>query len=136
MNKNECDVLLKALGIFQTMRFNLATVDSFLRGAYVDVNLVDIDKIKLGFLGIASSKQQIAIHNTNITTIIFALLFKSLQNYFEIVTVNPKLRDIDLENTISDIGCSNEVIESMRAIRNNIFHVPHIIQIRRARKAL
>ena len=136
MNKNEFDISQKALHVFETMRLNLATVDSFLRNTYIEVNSTDIDQIELGFFGIASSKEQITIHNNNITTMIFIFLFQSLQNYFEIVKINPKLRDMNLEGTLSEIECSDEVIKSIRAIRNNIFHVPRIIQLMRVEKEI
>ena len=76
------------------------------------------------------------MHSENIVMINFAFLFQSLQNYFEMVKVNPKLRDINLEDTLSDIGCSDEIIEGMRVVRNNIFHVAHVDKIAENKQAL
>ncbi len=114
---------IKVRNIFWTMRMNLATLEAFLRKSFISPTLQKADEIELGFLGIQSKEDQIKIHNQSIMRIQIALLFQALDNYFEMIKINPELRDQDLNAILDQFGNIDEFIGGMRTIRNCIFHI-------------
>lgn len=114
-------VSLKALPIFSTMRSNLAMVLAFSRRSILEAsNYRDED---LGFLGIRPGEEQMNIHNGNVITIQVALLYQALENYQELKKTKPTLEYRELEDFLKDLEGTGEFIDSMRIIRNGVFHV-------------
>ena len=130
MTKNDTDVSFKALAIFSTMRSNLAVVDAFLRKSFIEAKHIDGEN-DLGFLGVKPGEEQSRIHNQSVIIIVTALLWQSLQNYFDMKRIKSGLEDPDVEEFLNKLGDRNGFIQGMTAIRNGTFHVPSPRQDRR-----
>ena len=59
-------------------------------------------KKKLGFLGVALGKEQLDVHNRSVTLIVVALLHQSLENYFDLTRIDPRLEDPSLQDFSRD----------------------------------
>ena len=123
MQKKEDEVCYKTLMIFETMRSNMAMLESFWRKSYLDPTRPEIAKAELGFLGNQSKEENIKISNHLVENILIAFLYQALRNYFEMVKMNPKLKDQNLETALDHLGNRDKFIRGMRAMRNCVFHV-------------
>ena len=112
----------RTLAIFTTMRANLAFVGSFMRMSFLEVptnkHLPD-----LGFLGLERGDAQHNAHNHAILTLVAALLYQALRNYFEMKRFKPGLEDPDVENFLDGFKDRQQFVEGMRAIRTHTFHI-------------
>ena len=120
--KDEFEVSFKVLQIFSTMRVNLAIVDAFSRGSFIGPE--NKDEVDLGFLGIKPGEDQHKIHNQSIVTIVVALLYQTLANYYVMKSIKAELKDPDVEEFLNGLeDPDKKFIEGMRIIRNGMFHV-------------
>ena len=111
----------KALPIFSTMRSNLAMVDAFLRRSIIEPS--NYKNEDLGFLGVAIGKEQLDVHNRSVTLIVVALLYQSLENYFDLTRIYPRLEDPSLQDFFKGLGGRRRFVESMKTVRKGVFHV-------------
>ncbi len=115
-------VSFKVLPIFWTMRSNMAMLDSFMRKALLDIEN-NRDDMDLGLFGVKLGKHQIQIHNQSVVTIIVALLYQAIENYFDMKRLKPAMEDTDLESFLNALGGREDFVDGMRAIRNSTFHI-------------
>ena len=121
LEQDDFSTSMKAVPIFFTMRSNLAMVDAFLRRSVIEISNDQSDD--LGFVWTHPGEQQLSIHNRSITTIVVALLYQTLENYWALKRVKPALEYPGLENFLNDLGGSGKFVDGMEIVRKGVFHV-------------
>ena len=119
---NDVSNSFRALAIFQTMRANLAFVDSFMRMSFLEApsnqNLPN-----LGFLGLERGDEQRKAHNYAVLTLVAGFLYQAFKNYCDLKRFKPGLEDPAVENFLDGLRDRQQFIEGMRVIRNHTFHI-------------
>ena len=123
LDRSDFKASLQALGVFQTMRSNLALVMSFVRWSIpTDPNREEYD---IGLLGVPPGETQLAAHSRAVTCILIALLGQCLQNYRDLKRIKPGLEDADLEALLDGLD-RQRFLSGMTRVRNAVFHVKDI----------
>ena len=79
-----------------------------------------------------TGKKELDAHNSSVATILVALLYQAVENYFELRRMDHRLQDILLEGFLSNVDNSGGFVDGMRLMRNSVFHVPKSQYWRRA----
>ena len=116
------DNTFSVLGVFSTIRFNLAYANALMKNSYID-DPSKFEGSRLGFLNSPSIDVDVKIYNSCRTKILIAFLYQALKNYLDLVGIDPGLRDEDLESLLDQHGHRKEFIECLRISRNHVFHI-------------
>ena len=120
MSPDDIKVVLKVTPVFSTMRANLAMADAFVRRSFIE----NTDREDLGFLWVERGRSQMDAHNSSVATIIVALLYQAVENYYELKRMDSRLEDVSLEDFLSSLDNDGGFVDGMRMMRNSVFHVP------------
>ena len=112
----------KALGVFKTLRANLALADSFVRMSHIDGSSGGSPE-NLGFLHVEPGEEQWRVHNSSVTVIAAALLSQALQNYFEMSRLKPGLASPEVESFLNELDGREDFVAGFQVVRNQTFHI-------------
>ena len=120
-DRSDVESSFQALGVFRTMRSNMAMVMSFVRGSIPkDPNREEYD---IGLLGVAAGKAQLVTHSRSVNCFLIALLCQCLDNYEDLKRIKPGLEDADLEAYLDGLEDRERFLSGMTRVRNAVFHV-------------
>ena len=112
----------KALGVFTTLRANLALADSFVRMSHIDGSSCGSPE-DLGFLHVEPGEEHWKVHNSSVTAIAAALLSQALQNYFEMERLKPGLSSPEVESFLNELDSREDFVTGLQVVRNQTFHI-------------